>query len=70
MTTIEVNTDGITIDAMPVTTESSGMTGSGYKVPLFMGCYKYCWVEDIYPVSDPCMVLVLNICLPGVGTMI
>ena len=43
---------------------------------LCLDCFQlcdscgYCFMADVYPVYTPCLVLVLNICLPGVGTMI
>ena len=51
------------------TTSTSGSTADGYTVGLFLGCFRYCWIRDIYPVADPCCGIILNACLPGVGTM-
>ena len=51
------------------TVASSGTTQEGYTVSLFLGCFRYCFIRDIYPVADPCCGIILNACAPGVGTM-
>ena len=58
-----------TVTTVTTTTSSSGTTQEGYRVGLFLGCFQYCWISDIYPVADPCCGIILNAFLPGVGTM-